>query len=94
MPEPGSGRFRFRDVLADPQMMALIFQDFIRNCFALGQTEFVIKGESFYWPTDEQYGHGDHFIPTMKTDTSLLSKDHSKAIIIECKWDRGHPEKG
>jgi 5-methylcytosine-specific restriction enzyme subunit McrC len=86
MPEPGSGRFRFRDVLADPQTMGLIFQTFIRNFFALEQTKFVVKGESFYWPINEHYGYGHDFMPTMNTDTSLLSKDHSKAIIIECKW--------
>jgi 5-methylcytosine-specific restriction enzyme subunit McrC len=86
MPEPGSGRFLFRDVLSDPQTMGLIFQDFIRNFFVLEQTEFAVKGESFRWPVDEHYGYGHGFMPVMYTDTSLLSKSHAKAIIIECKW--------
>src|SRR3954454_8421649 len=73
MPEPGGGRFRFRDVLADPQTMGRIFQDFVRNFFRLEQDVFVVKGESFPWPTDDQYGHGHALMPTMNTDTSLLS---------------------
>jgi 5-methylcytosine-specific restriction enzyme subunit McrC len=84
MPEPGKGKFRFRDVLAEPQTMGLIFQDFIRNFFRLEQKRFIVKGESFSWPVDAEYGRGHNLIPTMNTDTSLLSDD--RVIIVECKW--------
>jgi|SRR5262249_30328449 len=86
LPEPGTGRFRFRDVLSDPQAMGLIFQDFVRNFFTLEQKEFQSKGETFRWPIDEDYGRGQALLPTMNTDVSLLRKDETAAIIIECKW--------
>ena len=92
MPEPGSGRFRFRDVLADPQTMGLIFQDFVRNFFRIEQNEYRVKGDSFAWPFDEGYGHGHALMPMMNTDTSLLSETHS--IIIECKWTGATLQRG
>jgi 5-methylcytosine-specific restriction enzyme subunit McrC len=84
MPEPGKGSFRFRDILSEPQTMGLIFQDFIRNFFRLEQSRFVAKGESFAWPVDECYGQGHKLMPTMNTDTSLISDE--RVIIVECKW--------
>ena len=92
LPEPGNGRFRFRDVLSDPQTMGLIFQDFVRNFFALEQKAFSVKGESLRWPVDEHYGHGHALMPAMNTDTSLLRKN--KAIIIECKWTGATLQRG
>ena len=84
MPEPGKGSFRFRDVLADPQTMGLIFQHFIRNFFRFEQNRYIVKGESFSWQIEQYYGWGHKLMPTMNTDTSLLSDD--RVIIIECKW--------
>lgn len=84
MPEPGGRRFRFRNVLSDPQTMGRIFQDFVRNFFRLEQTTFTVKGENYPWPIEAQYGHGHTLMPEMRTDTSLLHE--SRAIIIECKW--------
>jgi 5-methylcytosine-specific restriction enzyme subunit McrC len=92
MPEPGSGRFRFRDVLADQQAMGLIFQDFIRNFFRIEQNEYRVKGDSFAWPFDEGYGRGHTLMPLMNTDTSLLSE--TRSIIIECKWTNTTLQRG
>ena len=84
LPEPGTGRFRFRDVQSDPREMGLIFQDFVRNFFRLEQHQFVVKGEQVRWMVDESVGLGHHFLPAMYTDTSLV--DGARTIIVECKW--------
>ena len=84
LPEPGSGRFRFRDVLADPQAMGLIFQDFVRNFFRLEQNRFSVKGDQVRWDVDIGVGFGHHLLPVMYTDTSLF--DGTRTIIVECKW--------
>jgi 5-methylcytosine-specific restriction enzyme subunit McrC len=84
LPEPGTGRFHFRDVLADPREMGLIFQDFVRNFFRLEQHQFVVKGERVHWMVDDSVGLGHHFLPAMYTDTSLV--DGERTIIVECKW--------
>ena len=84
MPEPGSGGFRFRDIVMDPQTMGLVFQDFIRNFYRLEQRDFDVKGEKYPWPYDATHGQGHELMPTMNTDTSLLRDD--KVIIVECKW--------
>jgi 5-methylcytosine-specific restriction enzyme subunit McrC len=92
IPEPGSGSFRFRDLLADPQTRGLIFQDFVRNFFRLEQKAFAVKGERVEWPVDESYGRGHKLLPTMNTDVSLLND--SRAIIIECKWTGATLQRG
>ena len=84
VPETGSGRFRFRDVLADPQQMGLIFQHFVRNFFRLEQHRFSVKGEQIYWPIEQKVGRGHELMPVMSTDVSL--DDGKRTIIIECKW--------
>lgn len=84
LPELGTGRFRFRDVLADPQTMGLIFQDFVRNFFRLQQNRFAVKGEQIDWLVNASAGFGHGLVPRMHTDTSLY--DGTRTIIIECKW--------
>ena len=84
LPEPGTGRFRFRDVQTDPQSMGLIFQDFVRNFFRLEQNQFSVKGDQIHWDVDAGVGFGHHLLPLMNTDTSLF--DGIRTIIVECKW--------
>lgn len=84
LPELGTGRFRFRDVLANPQAMGLIFQDFVRNFFRLEQKKFDVKGDRIRWMVDNSLGFGHHLLPVMYTDTSL--SDGGRTIIVECKW--------
>ena len=80
--EPGTGRFR--DVLADSTTMGLIFQDFVRNFFAIAQNHFKVKVDQIRWPVDTTVGFGHHLMPSMYTDASLY--DGTRTIIIECKW--------
>ena len=58
----GTGRFQFRDILADPQAIGLIFQDFVRNFFRikrqLKQHGFTVKGEWIRWMVDDSVGSG------------------------------------
>ena len=84
LPEPGTGRFHFRDILADPREMGLIFQDFVRNFFRLEQHQFVVKGERILWGVDNSVGLGHQLLPAMYMDTSLI--DGARTIIVECKW--------
>jgi 5-methylcytosine-specific restriction enzyme subunit McrC len=84
IPEPGEGRFRFRDVLANSQTMGYIFQDFVPNFFSIEQTRFSVKREQINWWITPDVGIGHFLIPTMNTDVSLF--DGSRTIIIECKW--------
>jgi 5-methylcytosine-specific restriction enzyme subunit McrC len=84
LPDQRTGRFRFRDVLADPQAMGLIFQNFVRNFFRLEQEQFAVKGDQIRWDVDSDVGLGHRLLPAMFTDTSLF--DGTCTIIVECKW--------
>ena len=87
LPEQRTGHFRFRDVLADPQAMGMIFQDFVRNFFRLEQDQFAVKGDQIRWDVESDIGFGHHLLPAMFTDTSLF--DGTRTIIVECKWTSG-----
>ena len=83
LPEQRTGRFRFRNVLANEQAMGMIFQDFVRNFFRLEQDHFAVKGDQIRFDVDAD-GCGHDLLPVMNTDTSL--HDDTRSIIIECKW--------
>jgi 5-methylcytosine-specific restriction enzyme subunit McrC len=84
VPEPGEDRFRFRDVLTDPQAMGRIFQSFIRNFYRLEQSDFKVKADAFDWPVRHDVGRDHYLMPRMNTDVALHSP--TRTIIIECKW--------
>ena len=84
LPEPGTGRFQFRDVFDDETEMRYIFQDFVRNFFRHARTPFSVNVEKFAWNFDPSVGYGHHLWPRMETDASLF--DGRRTIIIECKW--------
>jgi 5-methylcytosine-specific restriction enzyme subunit McrC len=92
MPAPGTGRYRFRDIIADPQVMGYIFQDFVRNFYRLEQSQYGVKGDSFTWPLMEGYGRGQALMPVMNTDVSLTSE--RRTIVIECKWTPSTLQRG
>lgn len=84
MPEPGTGRYRFTDVVASKQKMGRIFEDAVRNFFRLEQNRFNVCSERYCWSFNEDRGCGHHLVPTLNTDVSLFDGD--RTIIIECKW--------
>src|SRR5262249_16764836 len=65
---------------------------FVRNFFRLEQNQFDVKGESFAWPVQDGFNHGQALMPTMNTDVSLVSEPRS--IIIECKWTGSTLQRG
>src|SRR5262249_32185992 len=91
LPEPGTERFRFQDVLADPQGMGFIFQDFVRNFFRLEQNRFSVKGDQLRWDVDLGVGFGHHLLPLMNTDTSLFDGTHDHCGV---QMDSPHSARG
>ena len=80
--QKGPSRFRFRDVLANPQIMGLIFQDFVFNFYRLEQKTFTVKRDQIRWRIDPDIGFGHRLMPSMSTDVSMISD--TRTIIIEC----------
>jgi len=76
----------FRDVLADDDYMAAVFEEFIRNFYALKQSEFTVGRTQPKWSATAVEPSDLRFLPTMKTDVTLLSA--RRKIIIDAKYYR------
>lgn len=86
LPEQGTGRFRFVDILYDERKMGLVFQDFVRNFYRLEQCDFSVGSDRIRWDAAAEDAHHLGLLPSMFTDASLRSKD--RTIVIETKYYR------
>lgn len=89
-----SGTSSFADFVRDEHQMRVLFENFVRNFYAIEAKGFRVKRENIHWlwtPTDEAAGT---LLPKMQTDISLISE--SRKIIIDCKFTpramQRHPE--
>jgi 5-methylcytosine-specific restriction enzyme subunit McrC len=82
----GEGSSWFRDVLSDDNYMATVFEEFIRNFYALKQSEFTVGRSQPRWSATAVEPSDLRFLPTMTTDVTLSSS--RRKIIIDAKYYR------
>jgi 5-methylcytosine-specific restriction enzyme subunit McrC len=80
----GEGGSWFRDVLSDDDLMADVFEEFIRNFYTLKQSQFVVGRSQPRWNAMAEREGDLRFLPTMTTDVTLRSQ--KRTIIIEAKY--------
>jgi len=83
LPDEGGGSFHFVDILEDENRMSTVFEHFVRNFYRAEQSNFTANVEHIDW---EAEGNEDalRFLPTMKTDITLRSRE--KTIVIDAKY--------
>jgi 5-methylcytosine-specific restriction enzyme subunit McrC len=87
LPDPaGENPSWFRDVLSDDDYMATVFEEFIRNFYALKQSEFTVGRTQPKWSAMAIEPSDLRFLPTMTTDVTLSSA--RRKIIIDAKYYR------
>ena len=87
LPDPaGENQSWFRDVLSDDDYMAAVFEEFIRNFYALKQSEFAVGRTQPKWGATAIEPNDLRFLPTMTTDVTLSSA--TRKIIIDAKYYR------
>jgi 5-methylcytosine-specific restriction enzyme subunit McrC len=89
LPEEGTGRFRFADLLRDERKMALVFEEFVRNFYRLEQRLYPhVRRERIRWDlsTEPLPAAATSLLPTMETDVSLRSS--TRTVVIEAKYYR------
>lgn len=88
LPEEGSGRFRFGDVVRDERKMALVFEEFVRNFYRLEQQEYHVGRDRIAWDlsTEPLLATAESLLPTMETDVTLRSG--KRTVVIEAKYYR------
>jgi len=64
--------------------MASVFESFVRNFLRAEQKEFSVKSEVIQWDGYSLTAEGAQYLPAMKTDVTLRSKQ--RTIVIDTKY--------
>lgn len=86
LPTEQSGRYKFSDFTKDDDMMAHVFEDFVRNFFRMEQEEYSSRREDISWQYHSEDQSSMKLLPKMQTDVSL--RKQGRLIILECKYYR------
>ena len=81
--EQGEGT-KFSDPLKDEKLMASIFELFVRNFFKAEQNKYSVKAESIQWDAQSLTTDSAQYLPAMRTDVTLRSKQ--RTIVIDTKY--------
>ena len=85
LPEPNAaGRLRFRDFRRDEQLMARLFEQFVRNFYRSEQQKFHVSSETIHWQVTTTTPEALNLLPAMITDTTLEAPD--RKIILDTKY--------
>ncbi len=84
LPTEDKGHSKFRDFVREEHQMSQLFEDFVRNFYKLEQSIYQVYREDISWDITDGNETSKNFIPKMKTDVSLESKD--KKIVIDTKY--------
>lgn len=77
---------RFADFDEDELIMSSVFEEFLRNFYAYEQREFKVSREWMRWWAESHTDGGAAYLPVMKTDITLRSKN--RIIVIDAKFHR------
>lgn len=84
LPDPNGHGFIFNDVLRDERKMAHVFEQFVRNFFALEQNLFSVGPLTIQWDAIPRVSGDSARLPNMRTDIFLHNQ--SRQIIIDTKY--------
>jgi len=83
MPNETTGTL-FRNFIRDEHQMPLVFQDFVRNFYALEQERFDVRPRVFPWRGRALTVESEPYLPLLSTDMVLESA--TRTIIIDTKY--------
>ena len=84
LPEPGTGRRRFRPFTSSDQEMGALFEEFVRNFLKREQDAFKVGITKVPWEAVSVSGSDLAWLPEMRTDVLLTSP--TQRIVIETKY--------
>lgn len=79
-----TGHYKFRDLVRDQATMQTLFEKFVYNFYSIRQSKFKVKNDIIYWNAIQVNQSKTEYIPAMRTDISLTSKD--RKIVIDTKY--------
>jgi len=86
-PSEQEGRFTFADFTRDDAKMNRLFENFVRNFYAIEQKEFsIVKRENIEWNFTNVSEESLQYLPHMQTDITL--ENDERKIIVDAKFYR------
>jgi 5-methylcytosine-specific restriction enzyme subunit McrC len=82
--DENTGKYKFRDLLRDHPTMQLLFEKFVLNFYSIRQTNFKVNSERINWNAKSINNSRIEYMPVMKTDISLTSKE--RKIVMDTKY--------
>jgi len=86
LPDQSGIGSKFSNFLNDENKMGLVFEDFVRNFYALEQNLYSVRSEEIRWDMAADDNEHLAYLPSMQTDISLSSPN--RKIIIDTKFYR------
>jgi 5-methylcytosine-specific restriction enzyme subunit McrC len=83
LPEGDGENYRFSDIIRDEVKMRMVFQEFVRNFFAI-ESDFTVTPLSLRWDATSESEEDLKLLPIMTTDIHLEKAD--RRIIIDTKY--------
>lgn len=84
LPDPRTGRLKFRDFTRDEKLMGTVFEQFIYNFFLFEQGGLSVERPHIAWMLEAMSPIAADILPQMKTDVVL--RDPYGALLIEAKY--------
>ena len=86
LPGEGEARAKFLEVTEDEVTMSQVFEAFLRAFYRVEQNRFTVSAAHIPWRIEADRAEDLTYIPTMRTDVTLMSRD--EIIIIDAKYYR------
>ncbi|MES2765554.1 MAG: 5-methylcytosine-specific restriction endonuclease system specificity protein McrC [Bacteroidota bacterium] len=87
LPAEQESKFTFSDFTRDDARMNRLFENFVRNFYAIEQKEFsIVKRENIEWNFKNVSEESLKYLPQMQTDITLENEEQK--IIIDAKFYR------
>ena len=85
LPEPGTERVAFHDFLRNEQLMAALFEKFVRNFYRREQSRFRDVGvEHVEWQDVEADDESSSYLPEMRTDVCLVAP--GRKLVVDTNY--------
>ena len=84
LPDDKGNGSKFRSILDDETRMSAVFEDFLRNFYRSELPEYRVKSEIMKWRSAADEAAHLAFLPEMKTDITLSSRD--RTIVADAKY--------
>ena len=85
LPDHGSGKGKFNDLISDERTMEKVFEEFLRNFYRLKQKEFHSVGSNqLKWNATAKNVEHLGLLPAMKTDVTMRSSN--RIVIMDAKY--------